>query len=254
MTYKKINLIVDKFVLKESISILDEFYKDLKEGKDFRYLNFGHYYGCKTNYNRVIKIRMDFLNDNAENKALDILRKLKITNFPLQNWEEKIQKNEIIKKAITLSGKCAIPLSKLDWFIDVDENNLPPDGNFLRGFFYTLFKRMDIEIRFPQKYIRRFSVNDDLKRKIDVSVDKIIDLCKKNSSYFVNPESCEYFFERFIHLLCNGLLYLKHDYDRFRYDPEDYEFWGIFCRIYSKTEKIDAVKLFCKEISDIKKS
>jgi len=253
MAFKMMELKVEKFILSESISLIERLYEEFEEGIDFKDLNFGHYKDGTTNYELVIRVKMDFLSDETEQKAFDIVGEFKdIHNNILDmssHWLPHTQKDARVRKAITLASKCTIKIGKLDWFKDCwmkneNENNFPPNGDFLKGFFHLLFNRLTNVEMFSQQDVNRIFSDNSIKNLIEDSVNEIYKLCETNLNEFFHFN----FFERFEHMLCNDLLYLVYFSD----DGNGYyNFLSPFSLRYdangSKTAD-EACRQFCKEM------
>ena len=234
MVYKKIHLIVSDFSIKQSARIFESILNNI-DNKQICYPNFGHY----TEY-QSIRIKMDFKCKDSEEKALDIIKRLKdnteIIDFNPQQWQNKTQKSLVVRNACHLASNCTLLLIKLEEFKNITESNRLHDA-FSLIFFNKLFDELKLPIPFNQNRINTILETQNLWSLMNNSVNAVIKVCKSNKNLFYEP----LFNERFIHMLCNNLLILPN--------TEDSVFWRRFCRIYnlpvSKKNKLDAFRLFC---------
>jgi len=260
-TYQMIDLRVEKFSITDSIYIIEKFKENLIEEVDFKHLNFGHYKEQNTQYKTHVRVKMNFLASNARERSLNIVKQLRdeesiIIDFFPSNWTDNNQTDSNVIEAITLSCKCAIKIGRQKFFRDCwlkneRENNFPPNGGFLRGFFHVLFNNLTGVEMFEPSDISHILEDAQSQEIINSSVNEIVELCRPYIEKFFHFK----FFERFEHMLCNNLLYLRYYGDdkecrSYQYDDGFLKhFLTIYDHSYSDTVN-DACKAFCDKMHD----
>lgn len=241
MVYKKIHLIVNEFSISQTTKIFDLIFDSIDQ-KQFYFPNFGHY-----SDDQSIRVRVDFKCKEAEEKTLQVIKKLKkkneIIDYTPDVWENKNQGSSVVINACYLASKCCFLLSKLEDFIDIKESNLLHDA-FTLIFFNKLFAELKIPIPFKQNNINTIIKTQDLSNLMNNSINAVLRVCKSNKNLFYEPR----FIERFIHMLSNNLL--------ISLATENSVFWRRFCRLYdlnvTEENKLLAAEYFCKELKEMK--
>lgn len=236
MTYKKIDLIVENFVLRNTVNI----FRSIKNSVDANEINYPNY-GQHTS-DMSIRVRIDLLTAQAEQAALTEVNRLIGTNTILRSGTNQwIPKNQVateVKAACTLSSECACILSDLPYFSNISAQNRVPQL-FFPCLLARLFQEIGIDLHFRPQELQDVIEREHYEDTITTSIDAITGGVGLNRADFSN----RLFFKRFVHMLCNNII----DVNR---DGEDL-FWGIFRRRNRRTADETCEQIlqrFCNEL------
>jgi hypothetical protein len=238
MTYKKIHLIVNNFVLGDTVRIFRSIRNSVVDTNSIRNPNFGHY-----DEDSSVRVRIDFLDAQAEQEAMNEVNRLASAHTIIRadpnHWVERNQESVIIKNACTLSSECACILSDLTYFSAISAQN-PIPQTFFPCFVNSLFQEIDIDLRFRPSEAQNVIIRDHYEDMISASIEAVTNGVVFNRTDFFNPT----FFKRFVHMLCNNLIDVNQGGEMF---------WQIFRRRNRRVdETLDETRLrFCSELSSV---
>lgn len=215
MTYKKIHLIVNNFVMGDTVRIFRSIRNSVVDSNNIRYTNFGH---CDEDSS--IRIRIDFLNEQGEREALDEVNRLAqnhtIIRTASDQWEERNQEITEVKAACTLSSECVCLLSNLPFYSTTSAQH-PIPQTFFPCLINRIFQGIGIDLHFRPNEAQDVIIRNHYEDMIAGSIAAITNGVVFNRTDFFNPT----FFERFVHMLCNNLIDVNQGENMF---------WEIFRR------------------------